>query len=984
MPRLVHGTRVARCLVVFASLVWLSGDLAGAADRASWATRGYHAADGLPSNVINDITEDLEGFLWLATDVGLVRFDGSQFETWGSEGEPVLPAVVVETVLPSRDRSLWVGLGRGLCQILPTREVLCPDVLRDAFITTLLEDRDGRIWVGSRRGVTRLVDGRWQALGVAEGLPAQVNVISLLETRDGHIWVSTAAGLFRCAGEPRRCQRVTGLGPEQLHEDRAGRIWASDPVQGIRPVDASLPLGTDRRPAAGGHVIHGESLLPDRDGNIWVGTPDQGVWMMAAASLDTSAPGLERILTVEESGESVQAFFQDRSGSIWIGTRAGLFRLFRPPVVMVTRADGLSHNEVRAVQIAPGGDVWVATRSRLHRFAASEPQRLVDTHVVGDYGIRSLAYDAAGVLLVGTGDGVYRVDGRRVGAMVTPRPLGAVHGMVVDHDGILWLCHDGGTSVSRWNGTSLDRLTGVEGIAGKQCTGVPHVDARGRVRVGFTDGTILVDDHGRLSTVSLRGAVAAMHEARDGSLWVATTRGLFRLRDGGIVSISQRNGLPGDFLTSLVADRSGALWLGLRAGVVRLRTGEFEKAVATPGYQVEYQFFDTSDGLSDAPGRLGGPASVVDVAGRVWFQTLGGAAVIDEQHADLPRQQALASIERLRVDDGVPMFRPYQAQLRPNPSRIQIDFTAVHLSDATKVRFRYKLEGFDRDWIEAGSRRQAFFTALPPGDYRFVMAARLNGVQQSIATMAFSVLPAFYETRWFLALCAALAVSGLAAGWKLRTRRLRRNFSLVLEERTRISRELHDTILQALAGLALQIEGLAQQHDGMPVSSGLRRLRRGVEQHIHETRHAILGLRSGGATEQPLAERLRASAAELAADTGMQVEFMVTGEERELYSQQEEQVMRIAQEAIRNAARHSGAHAVSVVLSYAPSVLTLTVRDDGVGFAPDGEPGRRVEGWGIMGMQERARKAGARFSLRSTPGAGTTVTVEVPIAKAEA
>ena len=146
--------------------------------------------------------------------------------------------------------------------------------------------------------------------------------------------------------------------------------------------------------------------------------------------------------------------------------------------------------------------------------------------------------------------------------MVSPRPLGAVHGMVVDHGGTLWLCHDGGASVSRWDGTSLNRLTGVEGIAGKQCTGVPHVDARGRVRVGFTDGTILVDDHGRLSTESLRGAVAAMHEARDGSLWVATTRGLFRLRDGGIVGISQRNGLPGDFLTSLVADRSGAnLWI---------------------------------------------------------------------------------------------------------------------------------------------------------------------------------------------------------------------------------------------------------------------------------------------------------------------------------------------------------------------------------------------------------------------------------------
>lgn len=978
MSRLIRRLRATVCLSALLALACVGCPPAEAEERPTWATRSYHSADGLPSNVINDITQDLEGFLWLATDVGLVRFDGYQFETWGSAGEPPLPAVWAETVLSSRDRSLWVGLGRGLCQLLPSRTVRCPAELRDAFITALLEDRDGRLWVGSRRGVTRFAGQGWQPLGVTEGLPAQVNVLSLRETRDGHVWVSTAVGLFRCAGEPRACSLVTGLGHEQIREDRHGGLWATDPEKGARRVNAGAPGPFAPELSAGSQVVRGESVLPDRDGRVWVGTPDQGLWMLEPASADGPPRGVRQILSAEDSGEGVRTLFEDRAGSIWIGTRSGLFRLFMPPVVMVTRADGLAHNEVRALQATPAGDVWVATRNRLHRFTRSGPMRPADGYALGDQVILSLALDLTGSLLVGTNEGVFHVADGRVLAMAAPQPLGAIQGMVVDHDGVIWLCHDGGASVSWWHGNLLTRLRVVDGIAGKQCTGVPHVDAQGRVRVGFTDGTILIAEGGRFRTLSLKGAVAAMHETRDGTFWVATTRGLFRIRDGQVTSVSQQNGLPGDFFTSLVADRSGALWLGLRAGIVRLRTEEFEKAIANPRHQVGYQFFDTSDGLSDAPAKLGGPASVVDGAGRLWFQTLSGAAVIDEQHADLPRQRALARVERLRVDDGVPLFRPDAVQLAPNPTRIQIDFSAVHLSDSTKVRFRYKIDGFDSDWVDAGSRRQAFYTALPPGSYRFRLAARLNGVEQSTTTLAFSVLPAFYQTRWFLALCGLLAVSGVAAGWQLRLHRIRRSFHLVLDERARISRELHDTILQGLAGLALQLEGLAQQHAGMTVATGLTRLRRQVEQHIREARHAILGLRSGEATARSLAARLKASAAELVAGTAVHVGFTVSGLEVGLPSHQEEQVMRIAQEAIRNAARHSGSHAVYVALAYEPSGLTLTVRDDGKGFNPDEDVSRESERWGVMGMRERARKADARFLLQSKPGAGTTVTVEVP------
>ena len=983
MSRVIRRLLATPFLPALLALACVGCPPAAAAERSTWATRSYRSADGLPSNVINDITQDLEGFLWLATDVGLVRFDGYQFETWGSAGEPALPAVWAETVLAGRDRSLWAGLGRGLCQILPTREVRCPEELRDAFITALLEDRDGRIWVGSRRGVTRLAGDRWQPLGVAEGLPAQVNVLSLRQTRDGDVWVSTAVGVFRCAGEPRACGIVPGLDREQMREDRQGVLWVTHPRQGARRVDTGSPGTRDRVREGGSQGVRGESVLPDRDGHVWVGTPDQGLWMLDRASVDSQVRGLRQILSAEDSGEGVRTLFEDRAGSIWIGTRAGLFRLFRPPVVMVTRADGLAHNEVRALQSTPAGDVWVATRNRLHRFTTSGSMRPADSYDMGDHVILSLTRDSMGELLIGTSEGVYRVTSGRMLAVTPPQPLGAIQGMVVDQDGVIWLCHDGGASVSRWHENVLARLQGVEGITGKQCTGVPHVDAQGRVRVGFTDGTILIAERGRFGTLSLRGAVAAMHEARDGTLWVATTRGLFRMRDGQVTNVSQQNGLPGDFFTSLVVDGSGALWLGLRAGIIRLRTQEFEKAIANPKYQVEYQFFDSSDGLSDAPAKLGGPASVVDSTGRLWFQTLGGAAVIDQQHADLPRQRALARIERLRVDDGVPLFRPDAVQLAPNPTRIQIDFTAVHLSDSTKVRFRYKIEGFDRDWVEAGSRRQAFYTALPPGRYQFQLAARLNGVEQSTATLAFSVLPAFYETRWFLTLCGLLAVSGVAAGWQLRLHGVRRRFNLVLEERARISRELHDTILQSLAGLALQLEGLAQQHSGMAVATGLRRLRRRVEQHIQEARHAILVLRSGGATAGSLHASLEDSVSELVAGTDVQVEFIVSGEERALPPLQQEQVMRIAQEAVRNAARHSGADRVSVTLSYGASGLRLSVRDDGQGFMPDEEANRKSEHWGVMGMRERARKAGGRFSLQSGPGAGTTVTLEVPASSRE-
>jgi signal transduction histidine kinase len=357
----------------------------------------------------------------------------------------------------------------------------------------------------------------------------------------------------------------------------------------------------------------------------------------------------------------------------------------------------------------------------------------------------------------------------------------------------------------------------------------------------------------------------------------------------------------------------------------------------------------------------------------LWFLTENGAAIVDPREVRVNHAPPLASIERISADDRILDPAPH-LELGPRISRIQIEYTAPSLGGSAKVRFRYKLEGFDSEWMDAGIRRQAFYTNLPPGNYLFRVSAENNGVwNQSDATWEFSVRPTFYQTVWFYLICASAAALTVLCIWRLRVRRIHEQYALVLAERTRLGRELHDTLLQGLFGLGLQFDAIMQLIESSPsaAKARLEHARSHVEQYIRETRHSIWNLRSPSFNKSDFVSALQLTGESLAVAANIRFKLTVKG--RPWHSTVvEEQLLRISQEAISNAVRHADATEIRVDVSYERNLLRLRVVDNGRGIVPQ-EPQNvaLTGGWGMANMRERAQQIGGRLTVTSLADRGT-------------
>jgi signal transduction histidine kinase len=474
------------------------------------------------------------------------------------------------------------------------------------------------------------------------------------------------------------------------------------------------------------------------------------------------------------------------------------------------------------------------------------------------------------------------------------------------------------------------------------------------------------------------GRVAAFYDDKRGALWIATSGGLSRLEDGRFVTLTDHNGLPGRSLTAVIEDTFGYLWVALSSGIACLSRQEFDRAARDPSYQVQYTLYNSSDGLLDAPAAFGAPTATRGGDGRLWFLTANGLAMIDPSRMRHDAPSAVTRIERIVADERVFLDLPDHVALPSRTLNIEINYSIVSLSAASKARFQYMLKGFDKDWINAGVRRQAFYTQLPPGSYQFMVRGFINGSERSNAAWSFYVQPAFHQTGWFAVACVTTSAMVLWGAWLLRLRALRRQFAIILDERARIGRELHDTVLQSMAGVALDLEAVARQTDVSAVvaTEELRRVRRDLEAHMAEARQSIYDLRCATGDSRTLGDVLRESADQLFAREKACFALTVAGEPREVSRQVKEQLHRIAQEAIRNALQHGMAQHVRADLEYQRHSIHFRVTDDGCGF----DPGMPTSGLclGLLGMRERSTRMGGDFVLRSRPGDGTTIEVVIP------
>jgi signal transduction histidine kinase len=690
--------------------------------------------------------------------------------------------------------------------------------------------------------------------------------------------------------------------------------------------------------SGGGELVR--SLFEDREGNLWVGS-NNGLTRLRddVFSVYGTPEGLP--------SDQPNSVLQDRSGRVWVGFHEGGLLLFSGGAYhLLTTRDGLPNGDIFSIRETPKGDLLMGSRDglvRMHgaQFSSYIPRDPLSRRVVYD-GLE----DAAGRVWMATAAGLGELRG---GAYQMVIPEGTLWANTVvtlseAHDGSLW--------AGTWGG------------------GVWHIQDGVSRLYSTSDG---------LPSNQIR----ALEEDRDGTLWIGTFGGgLAALRQGKFLRFTEKDGLLSDNIASLTED-GDSLWLGTSRGICRIEKRQLLDFAAGKRSALEPMNYGVADGLRSAqcsPGYpiVGGARRTAD--GRLWFVTGRGLAVFDPR---VHRLSTLPPVVHLAVSTGSgrDLDHASPAHLEPDDDRVQFRYTGIHLSAPERVQYSYKLDGLDRAWVKAGTRRLIDYNSLKHGWYRFTVRAEVPGGPASGQSYSFEVLPYFHETAWFRVLCAAVLLAMAGGIYSFRLRQIRSRFALVLEERARLAREIHDTLTQGFVGISAQLDAVDMS---MPASDTRTRMylemaQRMAQHSLTEARRSVSDLRASVLEGQGLAAALEAGTRLWTAGSGIQVDVHVEGPQRELSQDTEQHLLRIAQEAVTNAIKHAGASRIWIKLTMEARSLYLRVLDNGRGFEQEDVFSSRGGHFGVIGMRERAKRLGGEFRLASRPGQGTEIEVTVPL-----
>jgi signal transduction histidine kinase/ligand-binding sensor domain-containing protein len=708
------------------------------------------------------------------------------------------------------------------------------------------------------------------------------------------------------------------------------------------------------------------------------------------------------------SGDIIAGLFEDREGNIWVSTSGGLDRFRELPVTTASAKQGLSSDGANSVTADTDGSVWIATRDGLTRWRSGQITIFHKANGLPDDFVLSLFQDHRGRVWVSTNHGLAWFNGASFVA-VHGIPSTEVHSIIGDKADNLWLSGNQGLSHLRdghlvehfpWSALGrrepaadirFDPAGGGLWLSFWKNGGVEYFKD-GQVRASFS----AADGLGK-------GHVPSIGLDRDGALWAATEDGgLSRIKDGHIATLTTGNGLPCNTIHWTTEDNDRSLWLYTACGLVRIARSELESWIADPQRRVESTLWDAAEGVnihavSPQPYR---PQFTKTADGRLWFVSGVGVQVVDPHRMPVNKLPPLVHIEKIVADhktywQNLPGAALSGVRLPALTRDLAIDYTALSLVAPEKVHFKYRLEGQDPDWREVVNDRQAQYSNLPPGPYRFrVIASNNNGIwNEQGDTLEFSIMPAYYQTNWFRALCAVLVLALVWAIYQLKVRQLRHDFALTMEarvgERTSIARDLHDTLLQSFHGLMLRFQIVSELLPERPVEAK-QQLDKAIEradQAITESRDAVQGLRSSTIQTNDLAGAINTLGEELATAPGNSgspaFRITVEGTSRDLHPILRDEIYRIAAEALRNAFHHAAANQIEVEIRYDHQQFRLRVRDDGKGIDPavlsrQGSAGH----YGLAGMRERAKLMGGKMVFWSEIGEGTEVELSIPGAKA--
>ena len=968
------GLFVARWFVAAVAILTPALVQAGEIDNllSGYSLTSWNDADGRSLGAVYAIAQHHDGYLWLGTDTGLYRFDGSRFVAWDDLSDTPLPPAAVTAVTVGRDGSLWAGLadGAGIRRIRSGRasNVELP-VPRTGSVTDVVEDGMGTVWAVADGVLYALADNRFDAVDIPWP-SASGRVLQAAVSREGELWIATRWGVFRhLNGAHRFTLQATGF-IWGLSEDRSGTLWTTDIAAGFRRLGASAP--PPQAPQGAGH-----RLLHDRRGNLWVATFSEGLWRVGPEAQNLGSPYQRADLRTGLASDSIQSLLEDTDGNIWVGTTGGLHRL-TPHLLTPVNNIGF----VVTIEPSDNGRMWVCRTNGIVELSTN-PSGWTDART-GSAGpdIRSLHRDRHGTLWIGATEGLFRWESKHL-VLVTPAvpPLSAAE-IAPDANGTLWV--NDSVWLYQWGSRTLRPLARTAPLIDARVT-FASADHSGRLWVGFSGGKLgWTDPAGTIHLLSLPDDVTRVFytafEDDAHTVWFGSSEGIGRLLDGKAQLISVDSGLPEKRVRAITEDFAHRLWLTTDRGLVVIDQSELRRAFDNPAYRVHYKFFDTSDGLAGASIGIIRSARASD--GSLWFVRGGGLTLVDPRELDAVRVRTPPSI---KIDTVIANDRRLGAApttpFSPGTQRLQINYTALNLNPRGNLRFRYRLDGVDPDWVDAGVRRGAFYTNLGPGRYQFrVQGLSTDGSGNAAsASWAFSIEPAFYQTQWFYAFCTALALLGLWALWRFRMELVRRQFAAVLAERVRLSREIHDTLLQSLVGVMLQFDVIAKAlgSESPTLRDQITRIRHQVEAHIREARESIRNLRSPRLELRGLSKGLIQFATAATTEAGLQFEPNIIGTPSDLSPDLESNLLRIGQESVTNAVRHAHASRIRLELRFDQESITLRVADDGCGFDTSAA-GQSNNHYGITTMRERAAQISASFRIASNAGTGTMIEVIAP------
>jgi signal transduction histidine kinase/ligand-binding sensor domain-containing protein len=999
-PRLLRfkwlRTTIAATLAACLACVLLLAGTVHALDRNKRITQYIHTSwrtqDGsMPAGMFS-ITQTSDGFLWLLSLPGDVyRFDGIRFLPWrfpaGLSNRPLAK------VFADHAGGLWI-VGEHLARLKDG--VVTSDFELQGLLPfqSVSEQPDGSLWVGRRAAdgpLCHVINAAVKCFGKADGIPIS-NVDAVLDDGNGGLWLGGEGELVHWHAGRSEMYKLGKYDIFSLARGQEGSLWVGILAEGLgleRLKDGVVkPFVT---PTFDGNKLSVTSTLFDHDGNLWVGTDAKGLFRIHGNTVEhyTHTEGL--------SGDSVWALFEDQEGIVWVGTTSGIDS-FRDPVVTTFSAlQGLGKDLAAGILASSDGTIWVANAGSLDRIKDGTVSSIRRSGGLPGDQVASILEDHAGNLWVGVDDGLYLFkDGRfRRLPEADHQPLGMVVAMTEDIDGNIWAeCASKPSKLVRIRDFQVREVFPRSQVPpGHNLAAAPG----GGIWIVTSKGDLLLFRNGMLETkVPLEPRSSALNRQiiaqADGSILVGTENGLVGWRAGTVQRMTTKNGLPCDFVIAFVQDTEKRWWLYTRCGIVEFSDADFQRWWTNPNTIVQNRVYDAFDGAQPNIGSFNAAASTAD--GRVWFSSGVVVQVVDPSRLSQKLPPAAAYIESVLVDR-----KEFQAtnnlKVPPHPRDLQIDYTSPTFSIPQKVKFRYRLDGYDHDWHEAGTRRQAFYTDLPPGKYSFrVIASNSDGVwNDSAAKLDFFVAPAYYQTNWFRALCAAVFLGVLWTLLQLRLRQQARQFNMTLEarvsERTRIARDLHDTLLQSFQGLLPRFQAAIYKLPEHPVDAR-ETLEAAVDQAslaITEGRDAVQGLRASTVEKNDLAVAIRGVAEELAsADTHQSspaFQVAVEGQPRNLHPILRDEVYRIGAEALRNAFRHAQAHQIEVELRYDEKDFRLRIRDDGRGINREVLSGDGREGhYGLHGMRERAKLVGGELAIWSEVDSGTEVELSIPASRA--